>query len=179
MKPQIEIEIKALLKDKTAMKKRLLSLGARFIGRKQQIDYYFSPPHKSLVGKGLYFRIRHDKLSGKSRMEYHAAKIKERYVGEEYEMEINDHKMALKILDLLEFKPEVTIDKVRDTYKLGNVTIDLDRVVHLGDFIEIEILNQQVKKAEEKILKMAKKLGLSEKDFSTKNYFNLLYPTSS
>lgn len=175
MKPQIEIEIKAKLKNKEFIEKKLKELGAQYIGKKHQIDYYFSPPHRSYVGKGLYFRIRHDKLSGKSRMEYHAAKMGEHYVGEEYEIEVSDYKMALKILDLLEFKPELAIDKIRNSYKLGDVTIDLDTLKELGSFIEIEILNKNPKEVVRKIKALATTLGISEKDIMHQNYFNQMY----
>lgn len=173
MKPQIEIEIKAELKDKKFVEKKLKQLGARYIGKKHQIDYYFSPPHMSYGGKGLYFRIRHDSISMRSRLEYHISKSG--HVGEEYEIDISDHRMALKILELLDFKPEVTIEKVRDTYQLRDVTIDLDKVKNLGNFIEIEILDQNPKKSEEKILEMAARLGISQREFSEHNYFNQMY----
>lgn len=112
-------------------------------------------------------------------MEYHASEKSECYAAKEYEIAISDHKMALTILELLEFKPELSIDKIRDSYTLGNITIDLDNVKRLGEFIEIEVLNQETKKAEKKILKLFATLGISQKDFSQHNYFNLMHRAHS
>lgn len=170
MKPQIETELKARLANRRHTETVLKKLGACYITKKHQIDYYFSPPHKSLVGKGLYFRVRHDALSGKSRLEYHKSLGK--FTGEEYEIDISDHNMMLHILRLLEFKPEVVIDKTRDTYKLDTINIELDIVKELGNFIEIEILNHDRKEAEKTIFEMAKTLGIPEDDFRTTSYFN-------
>lgn len=170
MKPQIETELKARLTNRQNTEEKLKQLGAKYIGKKHQIDYYFSPPHKSLVGKGLYFRVRYDALSDKSRLEYHKSLGK--LTGEEYEVEISDHKMMLHILKLLEFKPEVIIDKIRDTYELQNIHIELDAVKRLGNFIEIEILNHNRKDAKKIILETAEILGISKKDFVIKSYFD-------
>lgn len=183
MKPQIEIEIKARISDKKAMTARLKELGAVYKGRKHQIDHYFSPPHKSLIGRGLYFRLRYDKLSKKSRLEYHIASKGKKYgkhsasamSAKEYEIDISDYKTGLSILSLLEFKPEVVVDKIRDTYILKGVTIELDTVKRLGEFLEIEILNRNPETARRKILDIAKLLGIKEENISEKNYFNLLY----
>ena len=174
---QIEIELKAKLNNPDKMEIKLKELEAEFIDKKHQIDTYLSPPHQSLIGKTIYLRVRHDKLSGKARFEYDIG-LKEcgASLAEEYEVEINDPETMLTILNKLDFVIDTVVDKKRLTYKLGNFTIVLDDVKELGRFMEIELLDTEYEEAEQKINQLYEKLGVPKQDIFTcqQNYFDMM-----
>jgi len=57
---------------------------------------------------------------------------------EEYETEISNVGEFRKILNFLDFKKVVTIDKQREYWDCGDLEIALDKVEGLGSFIEVE-----------------------------------------
>src|SRR3990167_4571264 len=57
---------------------------------------------------------------------------------EEYETEISNVGEFRKILNFLDFKKVVTIDKQREYWDCGDLEIALDKIAGLGSFIEVE-----------------------------------------
>lgn len=57
---------------------------------------------------------------------------------EEYETEISNKEEFTKILNFLDFKKAVTVDKQREYWDCGDLEIALDKIKGLGEFIEVE-----------------------------------------
>ena len=160
----MEIEVKAKLKNIQQTRSRLKALGTKRVGDKHEIDTYYSPKSgKRFVGKNFRrLRVREDKTNHKARLEYH---IPVGVVGgHEFEVNISDAKVMHQILDKLGYYVEAVIDKKRETFKKGEITIVLDRVKDLGNYIEVEIITSKSKQAEKKIYAFYKKLGIPKKD---------------
>jgi len=59
-------------------------------------------------------------------------------------------------------------------YRLGNVTFELNRVEGLGDFLDIEVISDNVEDAKREIWKVARGLGLKEEDVEPRLYQELI-----
>ncbi len=157
----MEIEIKAKVKDFKEIKKRLKKIKANYIGKKSQIDYYYSLYHRPLgKKKGNVFRVRYDRISSEVRMEFH--KPKNIYAAEEIELKVHDLKITQRILKEMKAKQEFIIDKERLVYQKGRVEIVLDKIKSLGNFIEVEIDGQDTKKNRDELYRVLNLLGIKE-----------------
>ena len=95
----MEIEIKAKVNNLANLRDKILSLGAKKITDKHQIDVYLSPPHKSFFKTRHYLRVRQDFINQTSSFDYHILRGSGKYgASQEYEVGIENGKMLLKIL---------------------------------------------------------------------------------
>lgn len=157
----MEIEIKAQVKNFIEVKKNLKKIGAKYIGKKNQIDYYYSL-YKRPIGKkkGNVMRVRHDRISGETRLEFH--KPKNIYAAEEIELKVDSLKIVQRILREMKAKQEFIIDKERLVYKKSKIEIVLDTIKALGTFVEVEIEGKDTKKNREALYTMLDKLGIDK-----------------
>jgi predicted adenylyl cyclase CyaB len=162
---QTEVEIKARIASLLKIRKELVKIGARRKGSKRIVDIYYTPAKgEKYYGKNsrLKFRIRYDGGSNKGSLEVH--KISSVYEAAEYELPITDVRLVQQMLSELRFIKCVVVDKVREDYKYGRLNIVLDKVKGLGEYMEVEMMNTESKKALIAIKEFYKKIGVSEKD---------------
>jgi adenylate cyclase class 2 len=95
----------------------------------------------------------------------------------EAEMTIEDDKEAIRIMEMFDFIPSVTVNKVRRKAKHGHITITLDEVDELGSFVEVEIVTGVEDTGAEKVLANFAQdtLGLDVKNSINKGYDILLF----
>ncbi|MEI7709362.1 MAG: class IV adenylate cyclase [bacterium] len=132
-----EVEVKAKLKDRKAIIKKLKSLGCKFGKELHQIDSIFIPDKVSFPPplSVPILRIREQngiflftlKISQSSRQDCI-----------ERELEIKDPKKMTEILELLNWKKVVVVDKKRIKTNFKDMEIVLDDVKNLGEFMEAE-----------------------------------------
>ena len=81
---------------------------------------------------------------------------------EEYETEILNAKEFKKILEFLDFKKAVTIEKHREYWMCGDIEVALDYIKGLGHFIEAEAKGnfKNEKEAKKTCLKFLKDLNI-------------------
>ncbi len=159
----VEIEIKAHLKNRDAVKKKLQERGAVFESTKQTTDTYYHKKGETTYHQDWHLRIRAYDHASSGRLEYHQP-LGEIHA-EEYELEVDNVQTMDHILQHLGYKKALIVDKTRETWKLNDFTIALDHVKDEGDFIEVELLNADVKEAEEKIEQFLLSLGITKEDF--------------
>lgn len=99
----------------------------------------------------------------------------EQEYAEEYETEISQPNELRKILEFLDFKKVITVEKEREIWNCGDLEICLDKVKNLGFFIEVEAKGNfgnsiDAKKA---CYKFLNKLGIN---VTSKNIINAGYP---
>lgn len=158
----MEIELKARVSSLSAMRRRLRTVGAKRVKKQHQVDTYYSPEQRPLgKRRGYVLRVR-QQGQGSSRFELHIPK--NRYAAEELEIEVDSTKLLQKMLRLLHFKQEFVIDKQRETYRLGRVTIVLDAVRGLGSFVEVEILGADTVVNRALLHTVLEKLGVKDRD---------------
>lgn len=57
---------------------------------------------------------------------------------DEYETKVDDVEAIRRLLEALDFRPLVTVDKTREEWQLPDVEVVFDHVIDAGDFVEFE-----------------------------------------
>lgn len=160
-----EIEIKVKVQNGKKLIS-FLSQKAKFISHQTQKDEYFVPVHRNFTAQNPikeWFRIRiendscslnykfwHFESDGKARM------------ADEYETQVSDPVQLRKILDSLNFKSVVFVDKTRTSWMYKDYEVAIDSVKKLGEFVEIEYKGKNTSS------KTAKEITQEMVDFLTK-----------
>ncbi|MBN1948987.1 MAG: class IV adenylate cyclase [Candidatus Cloacimonetes bacterium] len=166
---QINIEIKARCHDREAMKSRLLELGADYAGLDQQQDIYFQCAHGRLklrsgnIENSLIFYDRDNSNNPKkSLVSFHNPSPGH-----------NLQEIMTRALDVL-----VSVNKKRMIFFLENSKFHLDEVEGLGEFVEIEVIDDTGLIAEEKLRSQCHKylqlLGIQPEDLLSSSYSDML-----
>jgi len=164
----MEIEVKFHV-DFDSIRRRIESLGASFVREELQEDIYFSISLPHLL------RVRGITNLGKAFLTYKCIEDPGRNEEfDELEVEVSNFGTAVEILKRLGFEKDVVVKKRRLIYRLEDVTFELSEVEGLGDFLDIEVINDDVEYAKEKIWEVAEKLGLGREDVEPRLYRELI-----
>ena len=173
----IEIEIKARIKNFDEIKKVLQEIGASFVKSERQIDKIFGAAkfldseHKIIEG-GIVARIR--EIDKKRSLDF--KEILRQKGGIELICEIPSLELAEKFLNKLDFQEAFTIKKTREVFLYQDFTICLDNVEQLGQFIEVEKIisdEQEKDKTKQECLDLLKKLT-TDSEIVEKKYGDLM-----
>jgi adenylate cyclase class 2 len=174
----LEIELKARVPSLEPVRAALLEKNARFLGRKHEHDIYYNAPHRNFGETDEALRVRYS--DGKAVVTYKGAKLKNLHLKarEELNTAVESGEVAEQILSRLGFVKTASVNKWRETYQLGNVTISLDEVEDLGTFVEIEVIADAGKDdALASIEQIKKGLGISSEPILA-SYLELLLAKS-
>ncbi|MFG0291199.1 MAG: class IV adenylate cyclase [Rhodopirellula sp. JB044] len=177
-----EIEQKYHVEDRNLLVERLAAEDAVFVSEKANSDTYYNHPCRDFVQTGEALRIRRE--DDVPMVTYKGTKrpgdVKAR---EELEWRLdpgdNDGSHMQRLLDVLGFREVATVNKQRQTYRIGatenalTVTIDvvdsLGRDGRAGLFAEIECVlpvatpsDEQIAEARSRVSGMAGRLGLDK-----------------
>ncbi len=139
----IEVEIKVKVDNFSEIKKKVSAIG-KLLKRIKQVDDYYIPCQRDFFAQKPHpiewLRIRTN--PDKTVFEYDRSVNKnekgEQEYAEEYETEISSAEEFKKILDFLDFKKVVTVEKQREYWMCGNIEVALDHIAGLGYFVEAE-----------------------------------------
>jgi len=173
-----EVEVKAKLKNKDEVIKKLVDLGCIFGEELHQIDHifipknmFFPPPFEVPV---LRVRKQNDK-------HFFTMKIfqSNRQDCIEHELEISDGDKMLEILQLINYKKVPIVNKKRIKTKLNDIEIVIDVVEGLGEFIEVEKIvseeNVELRqKIQEELLVFLTELGILEEDHLAGSKYDIM-----
>lgn len=170
----IEMELKALLRNKSAVKKKLEEYGCKWSGVCLQVDTIYEMNNVwKKVGVPI-FRIRkcnNEKILTLKMLE------EDMNTAKELELTISDDEMMDKMLKAIGFFPKVQVIKRREITKYRGFNICIDEVSNLGLFIEIEKLSLE-SEYKEKVYSDMKmilaELGVSENDIQQEKYYEML-----
>jgi adenylate cyclase class 2 len=155
----LEIEIKARSLDNGRVERLLLKRGATLLGEHDQVDEYFNHPCRDFAETDEALRLRKDS-SGK--ITYKGPKIDQfTKTREEIEMEVDDLDKMASILVRLGFRRVAKVNKKRKEYQLEGVTVSLDSVEGLGDFVELEVQGEDAVEGRSRIERLRDELGLA------------------
>lgn len=180
-KNDIETEIKVRLsKEEFERIEKNMKANAKFLKNNKQIDTYYQPTYKKFlkdnsetINEWLRIGIR-----GNKKILNYKNWYDDMYC-DEYEVEIDDDKNLDKIFEVLGLEKIAVVNKVRNTYYfLDKYEIALDYVEKLGYFIEIEVKKYTEKAILEydKLLKVAKNLGLNLSNIDKRGYpYHIIY----
>ncbi len=139
----IEVEIKVKIENADKIKEKLLKKG-KLVKSIRQVDEYYVPSHRDFFAEKPFpvewLRIRTN--PDKTIFEYDKSVNKdekgEQEYAVEYETEVSHPEELRKILQFLDFKKRVVVDKDREVWDCGKVEVCIDNVRDLGLFVEVE-----------------------------------------
>jgi adenylate cyclase class 2 len=180
----IEIEIQVNV-EKIKPLITFLKKNGKFKKEVFQVDEYFSPIHRNFIGarpvkEWLRLRDSHGKhfINYKN---WYFDKEGKSYHCDEYETKIDDLTQLRKILEVLNFKPIVKVEKKRKIWIYKDYEISLDLIKRLGEFVEIEYIGKEEKvspeKTTEEMIKFLKDIGCGRIKRNYVGYpFQILFP---
>ncbi|MFX0206550.1 MAG: class IV adenylate cyclase [Candidatus Hodarchaeota archaeon] len=148
-----------------------------------QIDTYFQSSTKNFWITDEALRLRENQYGNitKTEMTYKGPKKgRNMKIRDEITIEVSDYEKSKRILKNIGFKPFATIKKQRRNWNYQNITISLDKVEHLGSYLEIEISSpedfKEIENIKDQIIRLAKEIipdydGQDER----RSYLELIY----
>jgi len=163
----VEVEVKIEIENFEEVKAKVSAVG-KLIKSIKQIDEYYVPCHRDFFAQKpqptewLRIRTNPDKVIFEYDKSINKKANGEQECAEEYETVISDPEEFRKILNFLDFKKVVNVDKQREYWDCGDLEIALDNVAGLGSFIEVEAKGdfENTAKAKEACLKFLEELGI-------------------
>jgi predicted adenylyl cyclase CyaB len=156
-----EIELKVLEVNRSVVLKKLKRLRARKIFSGILKTVYFDFPHNELRKNSQVLRLR--RMNGKNFLTFKSRlPAKKTVFSEEIEFEVSDFEKASHFLEHLGFKPVLSYQKKRVSFRLGTVRIELEQ--WLGKFKAIPPFLELEAHSEKELFSALKKLGFSKKD---------------
>lgn len=168
----MEIEVRAKIKDPKKMHEKIISIGAFFLGTKSQRDVYYGEISLyKKIGYSFLMRVRNE--NGKQFfLTYKGAKCGLDGVWEEYDFAVNSEANAVDMLESMGLEKVVVVSKTREVFRLGDICICLDRIENLGEYVEVEIINNN--KDNSLIRDLLVDLGIEKDDIIEKGYITML-----
>jgi adenylate cyclase class 2 len=170
----IEIEVKVRV-DHSKAYPILEKIGAVKLGVESQFDIYFAAPHRDFAKTDEALRIR--SLNNQAVMTYKGPKLdgisKTR---EEFETPV-DEVTAIQILHALGFSEAGVVRKKREVLRKGEITVCLDAVEGLGEFLEVEIVAEnenELETSRAKLFELLKQFGAGKKDSIRTSYLEMV-----
>lgn len=166
----MEVEAKILEINVEEVKKKLVELGAKLEYKEMQICKILDFDDKRLHKKDEIIRVR--KIGDKVELTFKGPteKIGNVKSREEIETHVEDFDKALEIFEKIGLTPVRSYEKYRESYKLGNITFELDNFpnVSIPPFLEIEGSSR------EEVEEMAEKLGFKKEELKSFTGIELL-----
>ena len=169
---EIEIKIPITKEDFFRLKEQLKN---NFIKNTKQKDTYYTPSHRNFIAEKYPFewvRIREQGVKAiLNYKHYYPERAEKNTHCDEYET-IIDQEQIKKILNALNFKELITVNKIRETYNYKDFEIALDEVDELGFFVEIEAINnlETVEQTREELYKIARELNINTTNEDIRGY---------
>lgn len=170
----IEIEVKVRADHSKAFP-ILKKIGAVKLGVEDQSDTYFAAPHRDFAKTDEALRIR--SLDGQAVLTYKGPKLdgisKTR---EEFETPV-DEVTTIQILHALGFSEAGVVRKKREVFRTGEITVCLDAVEGLGEFLEVEIVAENEKELDTsraKLFELLKQFGAGEMNSIRTSYLEMV-----
>jgi adenylate cyclase class 2 len=145
----MEIEVKIRVKSIEDFEKRIEP--ASFLREEEQKDTYFKVPEGELL------RVR-EIGNGGAFLGHKRIRDGENTLFDEVEARVEDGEKVVDILKSLGFEELVAIKRCRRIYEQDGITMELNKVKGIGDFVDFEIISEDASE-KERILELIKKLG--------------------
>lgn len=167
----LEIEVKVPVKDLKALEQRLKRLGARDFGTSYQRDVYFAHPGRDFAVTDEALRLRVD--NDLSLITYKGPKVDaDTKTREELEVSVSSVEVMTQVLERLGFRPVLMVSKKRVVLGLRGLSVCLDTVEGLGDFVEFEYDDEDLAEGKRRIEELMGELHL--KGNERRSYLELL-----
>lgn len=163
----IETEVKLAVDDPGRIREKLRAAGAVLEKERLHEDnVLFDTANGDLKTAGAALRLRTVRKKTRVTFKGPVQKARSFKVREEHETGVHDGGRFRKILKALGFRPVLRYAKHRTVFRKGRLKICLDETA-AGVFLELEGRRHE-------IVRFARALGYSRKDFITSDYIRLL-----
>ncbi len=158
----LEVEVKFRSPENDRVIEALERLGAKRLSDESMEDIYYQHPSRDFGISDEAIRLRRcgdsAELTYKGpRMASSSAKARE-----ELSMAVVDSLSAARILERLGFSELTTVRKRRKTYLIDKLRVAVDDVDELGQFVELELITEDIAKAETLLRSVRKDLPLED-----------------
>lgn len=178
----LEVETKVRVKDPAAMRERIQQIG-NFTKKESRGDDYFAIRQKGYPKKAFRIRKKPDKFEVNFKKWLKEFWDDDIVVKQEFEFELKQKEHVDDLLALfkdLGFVEWMKKRKTSESYtwkKDKRAIIELNKIEHLGYFVEIEYLCQprEMKKAKRVIRSVLMELGVQPKDIDNTGYTKMLW----
>ncbi|OPX64534.1 class IV adenylate cyclase [Methanoregula sp. PtaB.Bin085] len=158
----LEVELKVRVPSLDCVRDLLRKNGAEQLGRVHEHDIFYNAPHRDFGKTDEAVRVRY--TDDHAVVTYKGPKIK-RFglkAREELNFAVESGGTFEKMLERLGFTRTLEVNKWRENYRLGNVSVCLDDVAGLGTFAEIEVMAEDGADNPASVIeKMAKEIGVT------------------
>ncbi len=176
---QKEIEVKAKIKDKEALLKKLTELDCELsepVVQKDQVFLQEGISYENYKAGDIFIRIREE--SGKVIFTLKKSD-KNELDNVEKETVIDDAQEMIEALECMGYYEALIVEKERRQGSCQDYEVCIDRVSGLGDFIELEKKSDEDSlKVQEEMFTFLSSLGIKKEDQIMKCYDTLLYEKS-
>tara|TARA_Y100000310_G_scaffold250360_1_gene256558 strand:+ start:889 stop:1446 length:558 start_codon:yes stop_codon:yes gene_type:complete len=175
-KVEIELKFPLLNADRLIEKLKLLSEPKSAY----QKDTYFIPAHRDFLKQtpiNEWLRIREDDHGVSINYKHwHKKDDAEAISCDEFETGLQDASTLRKILEKLDFKEIIVVEKQRNNWNHKNVIVSVDRVAGLGDFIEVEFDgdSESIEEAKKHLLEVLREIEAEVGEQKYKGYPHLI-----
>ncbi len=138
---EVEAKFKVDCDSLEELKVKLETLGFKYKGLFEEVDYYYSHPCRDLLSSDEALRVRFSE--GSITLTYKGPRSSSRFK-ERFEVNVRVEGDVRELLERLGFKPAIVVRKLREYFEGEGVMVSLDRVEGLGCFIEIEVRGASV-----------------------------------
>ncbi len=146
MPKDVEIELQFPLKNEKQVKSFLEKNAEPKLKDVSQRCTYYVPSHRNfLVNKYPYewLRVRESgNVASINYKHFYPENVQKTDYCDEFESKIENAETVKKILEALDFRPVVVVEKKRSTWDYRDVEVAIDNVKGLGSFIELEAKKQ-------------------------------------
>ncbi len=186
----IEIELKIKITDEQLMLlTKWLTDNAEFKGEENHREVYLNNPnstffftqkHGGYKDTMDYMRIRFSNKGDSVCLKHFYEDPKrpgETTHCDEYEYNVSDGEMALKLFEQLGYTDNTWMEKRRKKYDIKDFGIVIDNVKDLGIFVEVELKKEvdNIDEGKQQILELLKNIGIKKFLMQTRGYMSMLW----
>lgn len=180
---EVELKVEA---QHDPVRERLAEQDADCLGAVVQEDTYYNAPHREFVETDEALRLRRERTATADHWEtvitYKGPLLDDDSKSrEEFETAIGDGDVGDEILTRLGFSAAATVRKNREHYDLNGVTITLDEVDGVGQYVEAELESETaaIDPVRERAVEALESLGLDSDEQIQTSYLGLLLDEST
>lgn len=158
----LEVESKYLSPGNDKIEKTLQRIGAVKTSEEEMEDIYYRHPVRDFGKTDEAFRLR--KTGNSSELTYKGPRMHMQHTKarEEITMKMENPLAMQRIVERLGFAEFMTIKKRRVNYIYDKIRIAVDDVDGLGEYVELELITEEPKRAERLIEQLRAELALSK-----------------
>jgi adenylate cyclase class 2 len=179
---EVELKVRA---DHERVRERLAAHDAAQLEHVTQVDTYFDAPHREFAETDEALRVRREHRADETvtRLTYKGPLMEaESKTREEIEASIANGDDVSAIFEALGFEPAATVRKERRRFRLDDLTVTLDEVEGLGEFLEVETeveTEDAIESAREDAAALLRDLDLDPDDQIRTSYLGLLHASGN